>query len=393
MSDYKSILPPNSLPSERALEQASAEIIRAVPLMIRASRDPQNCPAHLLPWLAWEYGVDTWNTDWSEQEKRNVVARAAYVHRHRGTRGAILRSLEDLPFRTTIFEWFEQTPPGEPYTFGVDLLQDDRPVGPEDIQDMKIAVLRAKNLRSWFGVKIIGKSAGAVFLPGYIASSESYFLLPSFDLLAIHVNGWTASAFSPVTSFYGAKYTLMTQGYWGEVTWSVTGPARVEYVDENLCDVVVTGRGAIEVTGTDALGRKVTHAISPSLWFYQDGTKGSITELTAWAESVGGRVPDINELTYGLPFDGRQTVRGRAGSLWSEWGDMAEYGWPGSPAEGRVWADDWATLSLYGTDRVLMIVLSGKHNRDEQYSSNGRIISVSLDNTNMFRRCAILHQE
>ncbi|MBL5924707.1 phage tail protein I [Enterobacter asburiae] len=173
MSDHKSILPPNSLPSERALEQASAEIIRAVPLMIRASRDPQNCPAHLLPWLAWEYGVDTWNTDWSEQEKRNVVARAAYVHRHRGTRGAILRSLEDMPFRTTIFEWFEQTPPGEPYTFGVDLLQDDRPVGPEDIQDMKIAVLRAKNLRSWFSVSFRGEVTGEAILAGYILASET----------------------------------------------------------------------------------------------------------------------------------------------------------------------------------------------------------------------------
>lgn len=104
-------------------------------------------------------------------------------------------------------------------------------------------------------------------------------------------------------------------------------------------------------------------------------------------------MPDINELTYGLPFDGSQTVRGQAGSLWSEWGDMAEYGWPGSPAEGRVWADNWATLSLYGTDKVLMIVLSGKHNRDEQYSSNGTMVSVSLANANMFRRCAILHQE
>ncbi|HEO9810829.1 TPA: phage tail protein I [Klebsiella variicola] len=392
MSDYKSILPPNSLPSECALEQASAEIIRAVPMMIRASRDPQNCPAHLLPWLAWEYGVDTWNTDWSEQEKRNVVVRAVYVHRHRGTRGAILRSLEDLPFCTTIFEWFEQTPPGEPYTFGVDLLQDGRPVGPDDIQDMKIAVLRAKNLRSWFGVTISGKSEGGAFLPGYMTSSESSCFLPSFDLLAIHVNGWTASTFSPATSFYGATYTLITQGHAGEIIWQVNGQASIEPVEDHLCRVVVTGRGAIEVQGKDALGRTITHTINPSLWFYQDGSEGTIAELESWARGVGGRVANINELTYGFPFSGNNTVRGQTGSLWSEWGDMAEYGWPGMPENGESWADLWATLSppQYPTNAVYMLILAGRNNRDEEFSSNGTVSTASVYNTNKFRRCAIL---
>lgn len=173
MSNAITLLAPNSLPAERALEQASAEIIQAVPLMIRAARTPQTCPTHLLPWLAWEYGVDTWNTDWSEQEKRNVIARAAYVHRHRGTRGAILRSLEDLPFQATLTEWFAQTPPGTPYTFGVDLLQDGKPIAPDDIQDMKEAVLRAKNLRSWFSVSFRGELHGQAILAGYLVASET----------------------------------------------------------------------------------------------------------------------------------------------------------------------------------------------------------------------------
>lgn len=178
MGEYKSILPLNSLPSERALEQASAEIIKAVPILIRATRDPQHCPAHLLPWLAWEYGVDSWSADWSEQDKRNAIARAGYVHRHRGTRGAVLRSLEDLPFKASINEWFEQSPPGEPYTFSADLQQDDRPIGVADIQDMKIAVLRAKNLRSWFDVTFRGRLDGKVILAGYMVASERLTFSP-----------------------------------------------------------------------------------------------------------------------------------------------------------------------------------------------------------------------
>ena len=52
---YKTLLPLNALASERALEQASAEQILALPVPIRHVKDPATCPAHLLPWLAWEY--------------------------------------------------------------------------------------------------------------------------------------------------------------------------------------------------------------------------------------------------------------------------------------------------------------------------------------------------
>lgn len=171
-SELKSILPSNSLPSERALEQASAEIISAVPLLIRASRTPENCPEHLLPWLAWEFGVDTWNTDWTAQEKRRAISRAAYIHRHRGTKAAITRSLDDSPFSPTIKEWFEQEPKGDPYTFELNAVQDGKPVNQYDIQDLKNAVMRAKNLRSWFGVVFRGNSSGNAYLAGYMIARE-----------------------------------------------------------------------------------------------------------------------------------------------------------------------------------------------------------------------------
>ncbi|MFQ9621303.1 MAG: phage tail protein I [Enterobacteriaceae bacterium] len=59
----------------------------------------------LLPWLAWEYQVDTWNIDWSANETRCDQARH-YIHRHRGTVAAVRHALVDSPFGTDIVEWF-----------------------------------------------------------------------------------------------------------------------------------------------------------------------------------------------------------------------------------------------------------------------------------------------
>lgn len=180
-TDIRSILPPNSSEEERALELTHAERIAAIPVPVRDAKNPDTCPPELLPWLAWEYGVDTWNTDWTEQEKRNAIKRAAYIHRHRGTPAAVEMSLSDSPFSTHITEWFEQNPRGEPYTFMLEVIQDGRPVTQMDHQDLKNAVLRAKNLRSWFSVSFRGEVTGEAFLAGYIVASETSIFYPSPD--------------------------------------------------------------------------------------------------------------------------------------------------------------------------------------------------------------------
>ena len=81
-----SILPPNATAVERAIDRASAAALERLPVyLIRWVKDPDSCPLALLPWLAWEYQVDTWNINWSEQKKRDAIKRAHYIHRHRGT--------------------------------------------------------------------------------------------------------------------------------------------------------------------------------------------------------------------------------------------------------------------------------------------------------------------
>ncbi|VTM70676.1 Bacteriophage P2-related tail formation protein [Raoultella planticola] len=113
-----SILPPNATAVERAIDRASAAALARLPVyLIRWVKDPDSCPLALLPWLAWEYQVDTWNINWSEQKKRDAIKRAHYIHRHRGTVAAVRHALVDSPFGTDIVEWFNQNPKGDPYTF------------------------------------------------------------------------------------------------------------------------------------------------------------------------------------------------------------------------------------------------------------------------------------
>lgn len=89
------LLPPNSLPLERAIA-ASGAGIDALPVPIRDLWNPWKCPATVLPWLAWAVSVDDWDVNWGEDAKRQIIADSVTVHRHKGTRGAVRRALTNL---------------------------------------------------------------------------------------------------------------------------------------------------------------------------------------------------------------------------------------------------------------------------------------------------------
>lgn len=79
------LLPKNATPFERAVEQVNAERYPLPATLPRDYKNPATCPAHLLPYLAYELSVDTWNESWSETRKREAVARAFDLHRKKGT--------------------------------------------------------------------------------------------------------------------------------------------------------------------------------------------------------------------------------------------------------------------------------------------------------------------
>lgn len=111
------MLPPTATPLAKALDILEERLFGLPVEMI--SKDPATADVGLLDHLAWEHSVDVWDMDWPEGVKRDVIAIAAEVHRHKGTPFAIKRALEAFDVRTELLEWFDD-PNGEgPGTFKV----------------------------------------------------------------------------------------------------------------------------------------------------------------------------------------------------------------------------------------------------------------------------------
>ncbi len=119
-----SVLPPHSTRLENQLERTTERITNhRVPL--RMLWDPQTCPASHLPWLAWAFSVDHWNSDWPESVKRRVIAQSITLHRRKGTPAAIKDALAALNIQFHLREWWEQTPQGTPHTFTITLVAEN----------------------------------------------------------------------------------------------------------------------------------------------------------------------------------------------------------------------------------------------------------------------------
>src|SRR5690606_38881296 len=141
------LLPPSATDEERAIDLATSRL-GDVPVLVREAWNPETCPAELLPWLAWAFSVDEWQDSWTEAEKRGVIQSALYVHKKKGTLAALRRAVAPLGYIIRIIEWFEESPPGTPYTFRLEVGVLDKGVN-EVIYDQMVRLIETyKNVRS-----------------------------------------------------------------------------------------------------------------------------------------------------------------------------------------------------------------------------------------------------
>jgi len=121
-----SLLPPNSTPLELAIERIVGDRIDAIGVdtaPVGQLLSPSDCPANMLPWLAWAVSADMWDSDWPEDRKRAVVASSLTVHRKKGTIGAVKDALNALSLVPDITEWFEDG--SAPHTFKIDVVAEN----------------------------------------------------------------------------------------------------------------------------------------------------------------------------------------------------------------------------------------------------------------------------
>lgn len=89
MSDIASLLPPSSTEATHKVEQTLAEKHDVLAAPIGEFWNAINCPANLLPWLAWAHSIDVWDSNWSEETKREAINQSFEVHKQKGTLASI----------------------------------------------------------------------------------------------------------------------------------------------------------------------------------------------------------------------------------------------------------------------------------------------------------------
>lgn len=221
MSD---LLPPNSTPAERALAEAVSRL-GDVPVKIREVWDADSIPLPLLPWLAWAYSVDEWDSAWLETQARDTVKSALRIQRQKGTVGAVRRALGALGLPARVQEWFSQTPAGAPYTFRLLLDVDQTPLTQADLVKILEVVERTKNLRSHLEVALltitsvaapsVAVVAGLGLDLGVSYSAPAYADgTPALDLLTDAAEYGEASTVAALDALHTLLHSTLTPSYW-----------------------------------------------------------------------------------------------------------------------------------------------------------------------------------
>ncbi|UCP09457.1 MULTISPECIES: phage tail protein I [unclassified Pseudomonas] len=122
MSDQRprpSLLPANSSPLEKALDIGFGALLDRIAPPFPELMNPTSTPQVFLPYLAADRGVSEWSTEAAEAEKRLTVELAWPTARQAGTRQALENAAKGLRLMPEVRAWYEQTPPGAPYSFSV----------------------------------------------------------------------------------------------------------------------------------------------------------------------------------------------------------------------------------------------------------------------------------
>lgn len=170
MSD--ALLPPNASRLERGIGLAMDRLSR-VPVVVREMWDPATCPVGHLPWLAWAFSVDDWDSEWPADTKRAVIQASYEVHAHKGTVAALRTAIDALGYGIELTEWFQESPPATPYTFGLTAELDGRGIAPGLWDEIERAAIEAKNVRSHLRyVRLRSTLRGRFYVGGTTISAE-----------------------------------------------------------------------------------------------------------------------------------------------------------------------------------------------------------------------------
>lgn len=137
----KTFLPTTATPLEKKLTKANETL---PPIPLRSLWSATNCPANLLPYLAWQYSVDRWSANWNEETKRKVICEAFEIHKIKGTKEALRRAVEPFGYLIRISEWWQTDKPAGTFSIEIGVL--DKGITEESYQELSRIIDEVKPL-------------------------------------------------------------------------------------------------------------------------------------------------------------------------------------------------------------------------------------------------------
>ncbi|MBC2659692.1 phage tail protein I [Pseudomonas sp. MSSRFD41] len=187
------LLPSNATALERQAALALAQIQR-VPIPLRQLWNPDTCPVELLPYLAWAFSVDRWDSKWPEAAKRSAIRSSHYIHSRKGTIGALRRVVEPLGYLIEVLEWWQTVPEGVPGTFAIKIGVLETGITEEMYQELTWLVDDARPVtRHLTGMAISLETTGGVNIFAGFTDGDEIDVYPPVlrDIVATGVLGTT----------------------------------------------------------------------------------------------------------------------------------------------------------------------------------------------------------
>lgn len=137
------LLPPNSTLLERHVSAVAANNT-ALPVDITNVVKIDEIQADFLPFLAWQYSVDSWDNNWQPSLQRELIKKSFRQHQIKGTIAAIRQVLSQFGYTATFVEWWQTHPQGQAGTFTLELELNGQEMGEAIYKEVNRLVADAK---------------------------------------------------------------------------------------------------------------------------------------------------------------------------------------------------------------------------------------------------------
>lgn len=156
-------------------------------------------PEELIDLLALEFRAQYYDVDAELEEKRGAVKKALLWYRKAGTASVVMELCEFLYGKSIVWEWFDYN--GRPYTFRLEMLEEDRLIDTVGINNFILAIKKVKNTRSLLEALIFHRKADVLAHSGVATTSYTrqaiidFFIEETEEELMNHAAGKANEAF------------------------------------------------------------------------------------------------------------------------------------------------------------------------------------------------------